>query len=269
MAARVPAAGPRAGRNQPPVSPQRGRPWYRHLFVFACLIGLWQVLAIVVRDDARAPSPALVAVSFWPMLASGELMGNLAASIVRVAVGYGLAVLLGIPLGVLLALNGLARRVLDPPLEMLRPVPPLALLPILMLLVGVGDALAVLVVLKAAVFPILLNSYAAVREVDRVYRETALTLGAPPRHVLRRVVLPASLPGIFTGLRLGLQFAWMSIVAAEMIGASSGMGYLIVWYKQFLLMNQVVVGMFVIGLAGFALDRALVWVRRRALVWQP
>ena len=246
----------------------RRRPWYRHLLVFAALVALWYLVALLVRDDARAPSPLLVASASWPMLTSGELALHLSASLVRVAVGYSLAILVGVPLGMLLALNPLARRVLDPPLEMLRPIPPLALLPILMALVGVGDVLTVIVVFKAAVFPILLNSYAAVREVERVYQEAALTLGAPPRQVLRRVVLPAALPGIFTGLRLGLQFAWMSIVAAELIGASSGMGFLIVWYKQFLLMNQVVVGMVVIGLVGFALDRALVWARRRVLVWQ-
>lgn len=241
---------------------------WRHVIVALAAMLVWYLVALLVGDESRVPSPMSVIAAGGPMLASGELASNVLASVRRMLVGYLAAVVIGVPLGMAMALSRTLRAVVEPPLEALRPIPPLALLPILLVVVGVGDVLTTVIVLKAALFPILLNTYTGVSEVDRVHLEAARTLGVPRAQVLRRVVIPAAMPQIFTGFRLGAQFAWMSIVAAELIGAQSGLGYLIVWYKQFLLMDQVVVAMIVIGLVGFVFDRLVVFANRRVVSWQ-
>lgn len=241
---------------------------FRHVIVMLAAGLLWHLLATLIGDESRLPSPLSVGSELAPMVTSGQLTDNALASLRRMMIGYLAAAALAVPLGTAMALSRVVRAVVEPPLEALRPVPPLALLPILLVLVGVGDVLATVIVMKAAFFPILLNSYLGASEVDRVYLEAAKTLGVPRSQIVRRVIIPAAMPQIFTGFRLGAQFAWMSIVAAELIGAHSGLGYLIVWYKQFLLMDRVVVVMIVIGIIGFVFDRLVVRASRRLVSWQ-
>ena len=241
---------------------------FRHVIVVLTAGLLWHLLAAMIGDESRLPAPLSVVSELAPMVTSGELTTNVSSSLRRMLIGYLGAAAIAVPLGTAMALSRVVRAVVEPPLEALRPVPPLALLPILLVVVGVGDTLATLIVVKAAFFPILLNAYLGASEVDRVYLEAAKTLGVPRAQVVRRVIIPAAMPQIFTGFRLGAQFAWMSIVAAELIGASSGLGYLIVWYKQFLLMDRVVVVMIVIGIIGFLFDRLVVLASRRVVSWQ-
>lgn len=240
----------------------------RQLAVFPVALLVWQALATVVADKTLMPSPTAVFEGLRSMVVRGEIVHDALVTTRRLLLGYGIAAITGGALGILLALNPLARRIMEPGLELLRPIPPLALLPILFALIGVGDGPALAVVFKAALFPVLLNTFGAVNDIERVYREAALTLGARRRDILREVVFPGALPGIFTGLRIGMQFAWMSIVAAELIGAQDGLGHMIMRYKQYLIMDKVIAGMLVIGIAGFTLDRAIEWLRRRVVAWQ-
>ena len=122
-----------------------------------------------------------------------------------------------------------------------------------------------IIVFNAAFFPVLLNTYGGVRDVDTVYVHAAQTLGAPRRAVIARVVVPAALPQMIVGLRLGAQFGWMSIVAAELIGANSGLGFLIMWYQTFLNVERVAVGLVTIGVLGFVFDRAIVSISKRVV----
>ena len=246
-----------------------GRTSWRRIMAAAAVIVAWQVAANLIDRPAKLASPLQVAQAFWPMLQSGEILGHAAASVRRVALGLGLAVVLAVPVGVGLGVAPRLRQWLDPIIEMLRPIPALAILPVLLLLFGVGEALNVGIVFYAAVFPILLSTVAGVMEVERAHREAALTLGATHGKIIRAVVVPSALPTLFTGLRLGLQFSWMSIVGAELIGATSGLGFMILYYGKFLQMDRILVGMMVIGVLGFALDRVLLIAERHVLKWKP
>lgn len=242
-------------------------PWRRIMAAVAIVVA-WQIAADLIDRPAKLASPLQIAQAFWPMLQSGEILGHAAASLRRVAVGFGLAVALAVPAGVGLGVVPRLRQWLDPIIEMLRPIPALAILPVLLLLFGVGEALNIGIVFYAAVFPILLSTIAGVFEVERVHREAALTLGAKSRQIVRAIVIPSALPTLFTGLRLGLQFSWMSIVGAELIGATSGLGFMILYYGKFLQMDRILVGMVVIGILGFLLDRILLITERLVLKWK-
>lgn len=231
------------------------------------LLALWAVIASVVDDSARVPNPLHLPADAWAMIGTGELGGDLLASLRRIGTGFALAVLVGVLSGVFMALNRRADAVLDMPVEILRPIPALALIPVLLLVVGIGDTLAICVVFYAAVFPIILNTASGLRNVERSYVEAGRVMGARRAALVREVYIPAALPSIFSGLRTGFQFAWMSIVGAELIGASNGMGYMILYYAKFVATDKVLVGMVTIGLVGLALDRVLLAVLKGLTPW--
>ncbi len=236
------------------------------LFILA-LIALWALVATAVDDPARVPNPLRLPANAWAMIATGELGGDLLVSLRRIGIGFGLAVLVGVLSGIFMALNKRADALLDMPVEILRPIPALALIPVLLLVVGIGDILAISVVFYAAVFPIILNTSSGLRNVERSYVEAGRVMGARSAALVREVYIPAALPSIFGGLRTGFQFAWMSIVGAELIGASNGMGYMILYYAKFVATDKVLVGMVTIGLVGLALDRILLAILKGLTPW--
>lgn len=232
-------------------------PRLRQVLVLAGLVALWSVAATLIDNPARLPNPLRIPSYAWPLIQSGELGRHVVASLRRIALGYGAAVIVGTLVGIAM---GTARQVdalLDAPIEMLRPIPALALLPVLLMVVGIGDVLSVSIVFYASVFPIILNTVAGFREVDASYVEAAMTMGARRLAVVREVLLPAALPSIMNGLRIAFQFAWMSIVGAELVGALTGLGFMILYYAKFVATERVVVGMVTIGLLGLAFDRLL------------
>lgn len=243
------------------------RPAVRRVVLACCFVLLWEFAARALQQPAKLPSPSLVVGAAVPLIESGELLNNALVSLRRVFLGFGLALAVGLPTGLLTGSSRKLGRILYPPLEILRPVPALAMLPIFLAIFGIGEELAVSVVFFAAFFPIVLNTQTGVREVQRIYEEAARTLGALDRQVVREVTLPAALPTIFTGVRLGLQFGWMSIIGAEFIGATSGLGFMILFYEKFLFTDKVIVGMASIGVLGFLLDRVVLLARRLLLPW--
>lgn len=240
----------------------------RLLIVPVAFLVVWELVGRSMADQTILPRASVVAQALVSSMLSGEVWPHLAVSLRRVATGYGLAVLIGIPLGMLIGAYRLADHLIDPLLQVLRPIPGLALMPLLLVIVGLGDKMIVSIVVYAAVFPIIVNTAAAVRSVDRIYSDVSRTFGVGGLALLREVVLPASMPGIFVGLRTGLTFAWMSIIGAELIGTLRGIGYLITYYQKLFIVDKVVVCMVLIGVIGFALDRILRAIADRVLVWQ-
>jgi sulfonate transport system permease protein len=147
-------------------------------------------------------------------------------------------------------------------------IPPLGWVPLLMLVVGIDEALKIIIIAKAAAIPVTLNTYKGIRNVPRIYREVGEVLTFGPWLTLRKIVLPASVPSIFTGIRYGLTNAWLALVAVELLASSEGLGYLIVWGRQLFQLDLVIMAMILVGVIGFALDWILGLVERRLQRWE-
>ena len=241
----------------------------------ALLLG-WH-LAVKAGMTRLIPSPADVAeymVDFavggiWDDAFSATLHIHLFASMTRVYGGFALAALAAVPLGLLIGRNEKVRALLDPFLQLMRPIPVTAWLPLSMILFGLGPRSAFFLVFLGAFYPILLNTVFGVRSVEKRLFEAASMLGCSGTAQFFRVVLPASLPSIFTGLRLGLGLAWFVIVVGEMTGVPQGLGAVIMDGRTLSRTELVICGMIVIGIAGFISDRIIVAIMNRLLRWSP
>jgi NitT/TauT family transport system permease protein len=194
---------------------------------------------------------------------------HLWASVTRVVLGFGLAAAVALPIGLMIGRIDIVRRMLDPLFQILRPIPVTAWLPLSMIIFGLGPRSAIALVFLAAFYPILLNTVFGVRNVDNKLFEAAAMLGCTGRAQFYRVVLPAALPSIFTGLRLGLGLAWFAIVVGEMTGVSQGLGVIIMDGRTLSRTELVICGMIIIGLAGFITDKLVIMLGRKLLRWNP
>ena len=200
---------------------------------------------------------------------SKSLHIDLWKSFTRVYAGFFAAALVGIPLGLLIGRIKAIREFVDPTLQLLRPVPVTAWLPLSMIFFGIGPNAAIFLVFLGAFYPIVFNTTFGVRSVDARLFEAAAMLGCKGPSLFRQVVLPASLPSILNGLRLGHGFAWILIVVGEMTGVQQGLGATIMDGRMLSRSELVIAGMLVIGVAGFATDRVLVMLNNRLLQWSP
>ena len=205
----------------------------------------------------------------WDDAFSATLHIHLLASIQRVYGGFALAALVAMPLGLMIGRILLVRQLLDPFLQLMRPIPVTAWLPLSMLLFGLGPRSAFFLVFLGAFYPILLNTVFGVRNVEPRLFEAAAMLGCSGRAQFYKVVLPAALPSIFTGLRLGLGLAWFVIVVGEMTGVPQGLGAVIMDGRTLSRTELVICGMIVIGVAGYLSDRIVVLLMNRLLRWSP
>jgi NitT/TauT family transport system permease protein len=194
---------------------------------------------------------------------------HLLASVSRVYGGFALALLVALPLGMLIGRVPLIRQLIDPTIQILRPVPVTAWLPLAMIIFGLGPRSAFFLVFLGAFYPILVNTIFGVRSVEPRLFEAAAMLGCSGSAQFFRVVLPAALPSIFTGMRLGLGFAWVVIVVGEMTGVQTGLGAIIMEARQLSRTEIVISGMIVIGIVGFLSDRLVMLIGRRLLAWSP
>jgi NitT/TauT family transport system permease protein len=200
---------------------------------------------------------------------SGTLVVHLLASVSRVYGGFALALIVALPLGMLIGRVTLIRQLVDPTIQILRPVPVTAWLPLSMIIFGLGPRSAFFLVFLGAFYPILLNTIFGVRSVEPRLFEAASMLGCTGPAQFFRVVLPAALPSIFTGMRLGLGFAWVVIVVGEMTGVQTGLGAIIMEARQLSRTEIVISGMIVIGIFGFLSDQLVMLIGKRLLAWSP
>lgn len=240
------------------------------------LVLLWHAL-VVVTGTRLVPTPYQVGLMMYDFAFggvhddafSGTILTHLAASMQRVYGGFGLAILLGVPLGLLIGKVKLVRQLVDPTLSLLRPIPVTAWLPLSMIFFGLGPRSAIFLVFLGAFYPIVLNTVFGVRSVDGKLFEAASMLGCDGSRMFRQVVLPAATPSIFNGLRLAHGFAWILIVVGEMTGVPTGLGSVIMDARTLSRTDLVVTGMIVIGVAGFASDRLILALNNRILRWSP
>lgn len=246
------------------------------LIVPSALLLFWDI-AVRTGMTQLIPSPYEVGeymVDFawggiWDDAFSGTLHIHLLASMSRVFGGFALAALAAVPLGILIGRNDTLRALLDPFLQLMRPIPVTAWLPLSMILFGLGARSAFFLVFLGSFYPILLNTVFGVRGVEKRMFEAASMLGCTPSAQFLKVVLPAALPSIFTGLRLGLGLAWFVIVVGEMTGVPQGLGAVIMDGRTLSRTELVICGMIVIGIAGFISDRLVVALMNRLLRWSP
>jgi ABC-type nitrate/sulfonate/bicarbonate transport system permease component len=240
----------------------------RNVAGFVVFFGLWQLLASVGWiNPVLLPSPLQLVAAAYDLIADGILWKHTVASLNRVLTGFLLAAVTGIGLGVALGWSEVLSDFVRPLVESVRPIPPIAWTPIAILWFGVGDAPSYFLVFIGAVFPVFINTFSAVRNIDRVQINAALCLGATPGLLIRDIVIPASLPVIFPGLRIALGVGWMCVVAAELIAAQSGLGYMIQQNRVLLQTQNVVTGMITIGAVGFVMSALMERAERRLLPW--
>lgn len=221
-------------------------------------ISLWAfVAAIGVFPESAFPAPWAVGAAFARELRSGRLLADLVTSLFRVGVGFSLAVMLGIPVGLLIGQMPLLRRALSPLVNFFRNLSPLAWMPFAILWLGVGDAPAIFLIFLAAFFPIVLTTTAAVASIRSIYFRVARDHGIEGSELIRRVTFPAILPELITALRVTAGLSWMVVVAAEMVAGSGGLGFAIMDARNGLRTDLVVVQMIVIGCIGIIIDRLL------------
>ncbi len=252
----------------------RIRPILLALIFPACVLIAWHVATATGRLRIVA-TPYEVGLMMWDFAVGGvyddaysaTLHIHLFESMRRVYGGFALAALVAIPLGLMIGRIKAVRQMLDPTLQILRPIPVTAWLPLSMIFFGLGPSSAISLVFLGAFYPILLNTVFGVRHVDPKLFEAAAMLGCSGSAMFRRVVLPAALPSIFNGLRLGLGFAWVVIVVGEMTGVPTGLGAAIMDGRTLSRTDLIISGMIVIGVAGFLSDKIVVALNNRLLRW--
>lgn len=264
----------------PAPTPQRRWRWPRlsverqlSLLTLATLFVIWLVAAQMKWvNPIFLPGPIEVWRSFVKALTEGYqgsvLHVHLLSSLARILTGYVLACLIGIPLGLVMGLNRKVRALFDPLIEFYRPLPPLALYTLLVMWLGIGDTSKVALLFLAALPPLSISAMQAATSVDTQLIKAAQSLGAKPGQLLRHVILPACLPGICTGMRISLGFTYTVLVAAEIVAATAGLGWMVWDASKFLMTDVVIMGLFVLGFTGIALDALVRWTERKITPWR-
>ena len=245
--------------------------WISVLTLLALLTLWWAVTATGLIEPLFLPPPSAVLQKGWLLVTSGymdsTLWQHLAASLSRIGLGLGFAVLTAVPVGIAIGSNRIARGVLDPLIEFYRPIPPLAYLPLIVIWCGIGELSKVLLIYLAIFAPIAIATATSVRTVDPAKLRAAQSLGATRAQLIRHVILPSALPDILTGVRIGLGVGWSTLVAAELIAATSGLGFMVQSAAQFLVTDVVVLGILVIALIAFAMEMGLRALQRKLVPW--
>jgi NitT/TauT family transport system permease protein len=238
-------------------------------------LALWQILASAGLLGKGTPSPVQVVQGLYYLIVTGlppgyHLQGHLASSLARVFTGFAIALVIAVPLGILMGYSDIFKAVVDPLVEVIRPVPPLAWLPLAVIWFGIGLGSAAFIIFLGAFFPIVLNTVAGVKSVDPHLVEAARTLGARDRTILGRVLVPGAMPSIITGVRIGMGIAWMTLIAAELVGVKNGygLGYMIMAARDFARYDLLVAGIVVIGAVGFLIDWLIRLGEKRLLRWR-
>jgi NitT/TauT family transport system permease protein len=237
----------------------------------AVVITLWQLAAdsgfSLIVNFAQVPSPLAVTEAAWRFVESPKAGLHIINSIRRVLVGFGLAALFAVPLGLLIGRSRLAEDIILTPLEILRPIPGVAWIPLAILMFPKSEQSMVFLCFIGAIFPILLSTIHGVESIDRRLIYAAQTLGAKHRHIFREVIFPGALPSIVTGLTIGMGTSWFLVVTAEMVSGQFGIGYFT--WESYTLQNysDIVVGMLVIGLLGMASSVLVRFIGRRIMPW--
>lgn len=239
------------------------------LLLPAAILYLWQLAADHEWvSPLLLPAPAMVLQALVDLHDSGELWDHLGISLGRVGWGYLAGVALGLTLGAAMGLSKTVEAYLMPSFKAISLVPVLGWLPLFIMLIGIEESLKVLIIAKAVIVPVTINTVKGIRNIAPGHFEVARIYRFSPLQTLTRLIVPSALPSLATGLRLGLSNAWMALVAVELLAASEGVGFLMVHSRQLFQLDMVMASMVVIGVTGWLLDRVLQIIERRLLAWR-
>lgn len=233
----------------------------------AVFVLAWYLAAEAVPNKLLLPSPLAVTQALRESWLDGELTANAGISLLRLLVSVAAAALLAIPLGLAMGRSRVISDLLEWPVELLRPIAGIAWIPLALFIFGIGQRLPIFIMFYTAFFPLLLGTAAGAQSVDRRLIAAARTMGLSRGTIMRQVVVPAALPSVLVSLRLAVAASWTAVVAAELVGAPSGLGYAIEYYRSMLATPTVMAFIAVIGLLGFLTDRALRWLGDALAPW--
>ncbi len=240
--------------------------------IAALLLVWWGVTAAGLIKPLFLPSPQAVAQQFMENINGTAndkpLWQHLAASLLRVAAAFLLAVVTAVPIGIAMGMSRVARGIFDPPIEFYRPLPPLAYLPLIIIWFGIEELPKVLLIFLACFAPLALAARSGMKSAAQEQINAAYSMGASYTQVVRHVVLPAALPEILVGMRVAIGFGWTTLVAAEMVAASVGLGQMVLNASNFLRTDIVIMGIIVIGVVAYLFDLFMRWVERRLVPWK-
>jgi taurine transport system permease protein len=250
------------------------RPAWAGVATFVVLGAAWYVLTTLTHTigSGRFPSPG----ETWDALrqvavtgyADARLVEHILHSIKLVLLGFAAATIIGVPLGLAMGASRACEAFVNPTFLLIRPIPPLAWIPLAIVWLGLGDAAKVLIIWFAAFVPAVINSYSGVRSIEPYLIEATRMLGVPRAMFVREVLIPGALPMIFTGLRLSLQACWTTLVAGELIGAIAGLGHVLYQASLDIFPAMIVVGMASVAVTAAVMTMALSWIERRAMPWR-
>lgn len=238
----------------------------------AVLIFVWWLVTRLGWIDALfLPSPVTVIDRFKDLVTNGymsiSLWSHIGASLGRIGVALVAAIVTAIPVGIAIGRSKIVRGILDPIIEFYRPIPPLAYLPLIVIWCGIGELSKILLIYLAIFAPIVISTATGVRSVDQAKIRAAQSLGANQSQIVKHVILPSALPSILTGIRIGLGVGWSTLVAAELVGASEGLGFMVQSSSQLLATDVVIVGILIIAIIAFALEMGLRRLQKRLVPW--
>lgn len=234
-----------------------------------CLIILWELVCRSgVVSELFLPAPTAILLTGWDMVMSGELLVNAKASIVRIVIGFLVGSMTGIVLGLLLGFSKLVDAMGNPVIYALYPIPKLALLPLIILWLGIGEVSKISIIALGVFFPVVINTYSGVKNLDPLFIKVAVSFKTSKYQMIRKVILPGALPVIFAGLKLAAGTALLLLVAAEMIAAKEGIGAMILHYGDLMLTTKLMVGILTLSLMGIVFNHFLQWLEGRIIPWK-
>ena len=271
--AAVPAE-PGAGRTRPPTTVTRSRGvrlgWLRRWVSPAVILVVWQLLSSAgVIPEQKIAAPLQILATARDLVADGTLGAATLVSVQRVGLGFAVGAAIGVTLAVVAGLSRIGEDAVDPPMQMLRTLPHFGLIPLFIVWMGLGETPKIALVAMGVAFPLYLNTFSGIRSIDRKFLEAATTLHLTRWQRIRHVVVPGAVPQALVGLRQSLGVAWLSLIVAETVSASSGLGYMINHAREFLQTDVIVVGLAVYSILGLVTDAIVRTLERKALSWRP
>ena len=246
--------------------------WLSLLSIAGLLFVWWMFTAMGWVKPLFLPSPQAVFGKFIDVWQNGftntPFLEHVGISAARVFGAFLLACLIGIPLGIGMGMSPFIRGIFDPPLEFYRPIPPLAYLPLMIIWFGIGETSKVLLIFLSVLAPVALGARSGVKSAAIEQIHAAYSFGASRWQVMSQVILPSALPEILTAMRIGIGFGWTTLVAAEMVAATTGLGYMVLTASQFLQTSTVIMGIFVIAIIAYSFDMLMRFVERRVVPWK-
>lgn len=231
------------------------------IIVVVVVVGLWRLIEVNSGWSSQVfPGPSQVYDSFYELLMNGTLLQHSVASLFRVTIGFLIGAILAIPLGIIIGRNEIMHKIASPIIQFLRPISPLAWIPLAMLWFGIGDKPAIFLIFLSSFFPIVVATAISVKSIDPIYFQVSANFNLNKFEVIRKIIIPAITPEVVTSLRITIAVAWLVVVAAEMIAVQSGLGYLILDSRNALRMDNVMVGMIVIGIIGLCIDSLMLYL---------